>query len=261
MAWRRRRGNSTGGSGRKKMTQSQKIEKDIERCRRIAAIAGKDFDDFIDNRKKEKGLGDLIPIEIKLAALKIINEKQRKGIRINKDEASVALTQHEQELLREIKDCKVESSYDPKTRVTTITAWRLPPTINEWQSYFASEKQDAQAIWDGIMRKVVKEAPKPYDVPVMIEAQVYRSRLVDSDNLSSKNCMDAMKHCWLVTDDTPTYVKFYLNLPQIKCKKEEQKVVFRIFPYPDDVEFSWSFKAKPQDTPVETRNKKKKKKS
>lgn len=231
--------------GKKRIKQKEKVARDVDRCQRIAEMAGLHLADFIDNRKIEKGLGDHIPIEVKLAALKVINEKKRAGKKLTSDEEKVALTRTEQEILKEIKETKVESSYDKRTNVVTITVWALPPTVNSWNSFYTSEKQYAQALWDGLIKKGLDNLPVklPYDVPVLVEGQAYKSRPTDEDNAASaKNPMDALKHCWLVWDDSPAYVKYYLNLKQIKCTKEEEHITFNIYPYPDDVEFHWEFR-------------------
>lgn len=238
------------------MTQKEKIAKDIERCERIAAMAGKTLADFMDNRNPSKGLGNYLPIEIKLAARKVIDTKLNRGKKITNDEAALALTQSEREILKEINDTKVESSYDKKTNVVTITVWKLPPTINSWNSFYTSEKQHVQAVWDGIMQRALDPLPVklPYNIPILVEGQAYKSRPTDEDNAaSSKNPMDAMKHRWLVWDDSPTYVKYYLNLKQIKCKKEEERITFNIYPYPDDVEFYWGFRTLPPEAVKKSR--------
>lgn len=234
------------------MTRQQKIQKRIESLQKLShKFTGMDFEDLVpvDNRVLAKGLGLTLEVYIKLAVLEYINMKAKAGKTLTKDEKEFCLTKAEQAALSEIRHTKSEASFDKKTQTLQITVWRAPPTINEYNSFYTSDKQHHQAVWDGVIRNVLKSngiiVPIPrktevlYDEKVIVVAQIYRARLVDEDNNSFKQVTDSLKHGFVVVDDKPKYIRQQLCLPQIQCPGDEERIELTIMPFPDNKKFEW----------------------
>jgi hypothetical protein len=240
--------------------RSVKIKKRIESLENICLkITGMEFEDLVpmDNRVLEKGLGLTLEIYIKLAILDYINKKAKAGKKLTKDEAKFGLTKAEQKAMSEIKKTKAEASFDKATQTLKITVWRAPPSINQYNSFYTSDKQHHQAIWDAVIRKALSDAgivvPKPrrteplYKDKVIVVAQIYRARLVDEDNNSFKQVTDSLKHGFVVVDDKPKYIRQQLCLPQIQCPGDEERIELLIQPFPDSKKFVWKIEDKTRD--------------
>lgn len=220
------------------------IAKEIDRFNGLSKrITGKPFSEIapVDNRDITKGMGLMLKIDIKHALVDYV--KKHKVALSKSDKNSLELTKAEREVLAEVKAARSMSYMDGG--VMYITVWKLPPSVNQWSKAFTSDKQHFQGVWDGIMRTATASLQKPYKVPVLIESTVYRQRLVDADNNSAKNVVDALKHNWVLPDDTAPHMRQFLPMPQEKVKsKEDQRIELRIFPFPKGTVFTWKIEKK-----------------
>jgi Holliday junction resolvase RusA-like endonuclease len=219
------------------------IKKEIARFNELSKrITGKPFSEMVavDNRNLEKGMGLMLKIDIKHALSDYV--KTHKVALSKSDRNSLELTKAEREVLAEVESARYIAYMDGD--VVVITVWKLPPTVNMWSKAYTSDKQHFQGVWDGIMRKATATLKKPFKVPVLIEYTSYRQRPVDVDNNSFKNVVDALKHNWVLPDDTPAHLRRCLP-DQVKVKsKEEQRIELKIHSFPKDAVFSWEIKKK-----------------